>query len=640
VFWATVAATAVSAQSAWVLVSPRLGVPVSPTDLYTWEAGAGVDLRLPGAGVEALGRFSYSSLLVKNNLPQVNLIEAGAGVAFPLVRSEGFAFSPTLWGGGYLAQRANAHALVNPLVGFGLWSELTVSGLKFAVEPDARFLVALQDGKPGLFLSSLGLLVSVGLSPLQSARAAHQPLLRFERPVFEPVFPILYKSYGTQPVGRVTLVNAEKQTVTDVRVSFFLPSYMDKPQAVAQFGTLEPGSQQGIPITALMRNSVLGITETDSVQSQLVVTYRLGGEALTSTLDGSVRIEGRNAIVWDDDRKAAAFVTSKDPSILKLARNTLVSLPDDTPTVPSANLRSAVALFQALEAYGLRYAVDPSGSYATMKGVSTAVDFLQFPVETLSYRTGDCDDLSTLYNAVLESVGVESAFITVPGHIYAAFALNLDPKSAASVLADPESFIVRDNRVWIPVETTALGRGFAEAWRLGAQEWAEGVKAHIEALVPVHEAWQSFEPSFISSEERSEVVSRLPDFKRVAAASKTTLGQLADQQLASLLARAGATAGPASVLDPSRQNKIGVLYARYGHPDQAERWFQAAANQNFAPALYNWGNVKTLKGDKTAAADLYQRASALAPSPVPRAEGAGRADNSSDLAIDWRENQE
>jgi hypothetical protein len=39
----------------------------------------------------------------------------------------------------------------------------------------------------------------------------------------------------------------------------------------------------------------------------------------------------------------------------------------------------------------------------------------------LYYRGGDCDDLSILYCSLLEVLGLDTAFITVPGHIYAAF---------------------------------------------------------------------------------------------------------------------------------------------------------------------------------------------------------------------------
>ncbi|MFW6293995.1 MAG: hypothetical protein ACOC7V_16970, partial [Spirochaetota bacterium] len=59
-----------------------------------------------------------------------------------------------------------------------------------------------------------------------------------------------------------------------------------------------------------------------------------------------------------------------------------------------------------------------------------AVDFLQFPRQTLTYSSGDCDDLTALYIALLESVGVDTAFITVPGHIYAAFAVETSPEEA------------------------------------------------------------------------------------------------------------------------------------------------------------------------------------------------------------------
>ena len=33
-------------------------------------------------------------------------------------------------------------------------------------------------------------------------------------------------------------------------------------------------------------------------------------------------VQNRNAITWDDDRRVAAFVTAKDTSILKFAKNT------------------------------------------------------------------------------------------------------------------------------------------------------------------------------------------------------------------------------------------------------------------------------------------------------------------------------
>jgi transglutaminase-like putative cysteine protease len=34
------------------------------------------------------------------------------------------------------------------------------------------------------------------------------------------------------------------------------------------------------------------------------------------------------------------------------------------------------------------------------------------------YRAGDCDDLSILYCSLLEAIGIRTAFVTIPGHIF------------------------------------------------------------------------------------------------------------------------------------------------------------------------------------------------------------------------------
>ena len=87
-------------------------------------------------------------------------------------------------------------------------------------------------------------------------------------------------------------------------------------------------------------------------------------------------------------------------------------------------------MFQALGLSGLNYVVDPASSYAELSRNKLAVDYLKYPAETLSYGSGDCDDLSACYCALLSSVGIPTAFITVPGHIFMAFALDMDPAAA------------------------------------------------------------------------------------------------------------------------------------------------------------------------------------------------------------------
>ena len=66
-----------------------------------------------------------------------------------------------------------------------------------------------------------------------------------------------------------------------------------------------------------------------------------------------------------------------------------------------------------------------------------AVDTLKFPRQTIDYKSGDCSDLSILYCALLESMQIETAFITVPGHIFMAVNLGVTPEAANKAFSHP-----------------------------------------------------------------------------------------------------------------------------------------------------------------------------------------------------------
>ncbi len=618
-----------SAQSALLSVSPGLGFPLAPADLYTLEAGASLDLRLasPSGALEGLGRIGYSNLVIDQGLGGISIVKLEGGLALPLLRTPSFSLGPTLLLGGYGAFRSGTSALFNPMAEAGIRAEAKIGGIRLALEPGGEFLLAMHDGQPGAFLASAGVRLSISFTP-GSSGGSHKPLLQIQDPALDPFFPIIYKTYATKALGSATITNQEKQPIKDVEVTFFAPSYMDGAQIVASFPELKPGESKEIKLTALLKNSVLGITETDSAQARLQVSYTLGRESLKVGWEGSLRIEGRNAIIWNDDKEAAAFVTAKDPTILKFSRNMASSLPSGGAAIPSENLRSGALIFQALEAYGLRYVVDPKGSYATMKGVKSAVDYLQFPVETLAYRTGDCDDLSTLYNAMLEALGIETAYITIPGHIYSAFALELPPASLASILSDPTSYIMLGGKAWIPVEATALGKGFQAAWALGASQWSENSRSMAANLIPVHEAWKSYEPSFISSAERPDVVGRLPEPAKVVEAYSASMKKLADREVTAILAKLGAGNGSAAALaklSPQVRNRVGAVYARYGSLDKAEATFKDLVGLSYGPGVYNLANIRFLKKDYVGATELYRKATALLPGNAEASLGLAKA---------------
>ncbi len=247
---------------------------------------------------------------------------------------------------------------------------------------------------------------------------------------FETIFPVFFKYYDDHSIGRGILRNNEKHTMKDIEVKLFIKQYMDNPKLCIAPTELKKGEETEVQLNALFNNSVLEITEGTKVSAEITIDFTLNDKRYATTTSETIRLHNRNAITWEDDRRAAAFVTAKDPAIMKFAKNVAGSIKGEGSKAIPENLRFAVALHEAYSLYGMSYVVDPTTPYAEFSKNKQNLDYLQFPKQSLEYRAGDCDDLSILYCALLESVGIETAFITIPGHIYMAFYTGMSPEEA------------------------------------------------------------------------------------------------------------------------------------------------------------------------------------------------------------------
>ena len=428
---------------------------------------------------------------------------------------------------------------------------------------------------------------------------------------FYDIFPVFYKYYDENPLGIAVIHNWEKIPTTDINVTVFVRQYMDIPKECKTPGTLEAGEEAEIELTALFNTKVLEITEGTKVAAEIIVEYTHKGTVYESKYSETIRIFDRNAINWDDDRKAAAFVTAKDPVVLRFSKNVAGMIKDKGSKAVDKNLLMAMALHEAISLYGMSYVIDPTTPYAEFSANKQAVDFLQFPKQTLDYRAGDCDDLSILYSALLESVGVETSFITIPGHIFMAFAVAMDPEQARKRFSRQDELIFRDEKVWIPVEVTEIGGGFLKAWQTGAQEWREAVLKQKEGFYPMHSSWSLYEPVGLPGDIATLT---LPSSDTLVSVYLTELIKYIDREIYSQLVKiedditkSGETA--------KLVNKRGVLYARYGVNDKAEMEFTKSLSMNskYMPALMNLGNIYYLNDEMERALELYERATRIQP---------------------------
>jgi tetratricopeptide (TPR) repeat protein len=272
------------------------------------------------------------------------------------------------------------------------------------------------------------------------------------------------------------------------------------------------------------------------------------------------------------------------------------------------NLLIAMGIHEALAVYGLQYVPDPTQTWSARFSNKTAVDFLQFPNQTLQYRGGDCDDLSILYNALLESVGVETAFITAPGHIFTAFAINVKPEELAQKFTRPQDFIVQNGKVWVPVEITAVSDSFVRAWDVAAQEWRKYQPTGQVQLFTTHDSWSVYEAVGFQAQGQVNLPSETPVLARFGTAEQSFVDREIKDRVASL--QKAITAAPSSAILRSR---LGTLYARYGMLADAEKQYTAAIALKYLPSIVNMGNVQYLKGDFRRALTYYQQALAQRP---------------------------
>jgi len=426
---------------------------------------------------------------------------------------------------------------------------------------------------------------------------------------FDEVFPVFYKYYDEYPIGRAVVYNNGTQPVDNILVKLYIKQYMDNPKLCEAPEKLEPGQKSEVSLFGLFTNRVLDISEGNKVSVKITVDYSAGGTEYHREFVDTIRLNNRNAITWDDNRKVSAFVTARDSEVLRFSKNVTGMIKGRASRAFHSRLIQAMGMLDALRVYGISYIVDPNTPYSEFSQKKMVIDFIQFPVQTLRYKAGDCDDLSILYNALLQSVGIKTAFITIPGHILPAFSLNLRPEIAGKMFNNRQNLLFREGDTWIPVEITILNEGFLRAWEQGAQEWRENAALGKAELYPTEEAWNIYEP--VGFQQKATI--DLPDKGTLIEYFQKDLDtfvkmEIQDREKA-LLAHIQKTGEK-----PKLQNNLGVLYARYGLDEKAlEQFDKILQKEDYIPALLNTGNIFYLRDDYKTALSYYKRAYRIDP---------------------------
>jgi hypothetical protein len=475
---------------------PAVDIPLgSSSSIFSLGGGMdlGIDYRLGDLPLSIIGgaQYCYAPAQGSRSLSLV-AAHAGLGVRLPVISFLNL-LGHVSGGYYYAAMHDQAISATNPYVagGGGVEFRLTPSFALFA-QAQYQYYFGLWQG----LSAGIGASISLDMTSAGSAKTVAPVDTRNLKllSTFNPAFPVFYKYYNDHSIGNLHITNNLDVPISNVKVQFYIKQYMDEPKEMILSGDLSSGSSADVPIYALFTDSILNITEGTKSAASMTVSFEANRQSLEVKRVETLEFLGRNAMTWDDDRKAAAYVTTKDPAVLQFARSVTSKIRGGENRSIEDNLQAAIALHEALDLYGLDYVPNPVTPYSQASTRKEMVDFLQFLRQTFQYKAGDCSDISILYCALLQAVGIDTAFVTIPGHIFVAVRTTLTPEQASQALIPVSEYIEHQNKVWIPVEITMRHQGFLKAWELGAREWNENNPRGKAGFYPVQEAWAIYPP--------------------------------------------------------------------------------------------------------------------------------------------------
>ena len=428
------------------------------------------------------------------------------------------------------------------------------------------------------------------------------PQLTLSNLNLETVFSAAYKNYQDKPIGSVQLRNVAGTEYGNLKLSFQIKEFMDFPTTV-DIPRISGSETIEIPIKATFNNRILEVDEDTGVQVEVKLTYLRDGQKDDITLTQPMTIYGKNAIVWGNAQMIGSFVTPKDDTLRNYVRQVVNSyMPEPGPL--NHKLVSAMAYFSSLTASGTNYIIDPNTPFTELR--DDQIDYVQFPRETLHLRSGDCDDLSVLISAGLENLGIRTAFIEIPGHLFLMFDTGLGADEADLISQDSSLLAIKDGNVWIPLEATMVNINFNEAWAEGARKYQAALAANELGIIDLSEAWKSFQPVTL---RKASYNIELPDAKR----TESLVGQSRKLLLAKSIDRLVLPYQTMVVNDSENvaaRLQIAILYARYGLYEDADLAFESLNElaPNNSAVKTNQGNMYFLQQDFDLAVQQYQSA--------------------------------
>jgi len=442
------------------------------------------------------------------------------------------------------------------------------------------------------FLFGIGITASYRFGKDPDSPQAIIRSIKFGDETISDLFAAMQSYYIDHPIGQITITNTEEFAIQDVNVAFYQAGFMDTPTKAKTIPEMEAGESVAIDLFALFNQEVFSTEGITPLTGEVSVEYLMRNKAAKQVHSVGYDLHDKTALTWDDDQKVGAFITPADSALRNYTSYIRQVTKNEVVPGLSEPVQIAMQVFSALKELGCLYQIDPTSPFTAAQENPMVVDSVSLARNTLQRLTGDCDDLTVLYCSLLETVGIETAFITVPGHIYAAFNTKVQSRDFARVHPDQNMTINVNGELWIPVEITLIGEDdFMSAWRLGMEEYAAlDAAPEKRALIFTKKAQEIYRPVGL---KEADLGLQYGDSKKIT----REFGENIDKLIDTILEEYESSANNSN--HKKDFNQLGIVCAQYGRYDQAEDAFLSALSidRNYLNPKINLGNVYFMRQD-------------------------------------------
>jgi len=408
-----------------------------------------------------------------------------------------------------------------------------------------------------------------------------------------PVYPAFMQLYKNIEIGVLVIRNSENAEIRDVRVSFRASPYTASEFPCGTVSFIARGGKAHLPLLADFSPEILRFTDKGRILGEVVIRYRFLGKEREVKRSCILSSHNRNTIDENDTAALVSFISPTNPETTDYGKYIAGLARNDRRAGHNQNFQYAIWLFEGLKASGVK-----------LGNTFTAANEIQFPAETLMFRSGSARDLALLFAACLESVGIQSAFVQTENDFLVAVSLNINQTAAETLFNGTGKILIINEQVWLPLSMSAFNEGFTSAWVKAVTVLGESFNSGKTAdFVIVEEAWANYPPAPLPEQGgRAVRTDTAVATREVNRAMQLYITQEIQPILNQVQTRA--SAAPSAAL----YNRLGIVQVRAGKIAEGKANYERAAGMGSVPAMTNRGNLALIEKDYATAEKWFKQA--------------------------------